>query len=152
MTRRPQVAILELLREGHFGGVRPGDSREQVRARLGPPDDHSARVPAERAEIWRYATVELHFYPDGRLRSIWCDYLPLDLESEHIDLDPWLFGDAETTRPVVETALRVEGIFFRVDGDQGNDDVPVLLRFPSGAEVGFGRRDEPVLISCAALG
>ena len=134
------VSLLDFVRSGAFGPVTLGQSREQLRELLGPPD---AWGPTEkdprRALIWKYGTTEFHF-PGPALSLIHSDAFEVPEGGAQVDLDPWIliFGLA---LPSVEAALADEGITYSRHEDPHNPGA-VLLRTEAGVAFLFAELDE----------
>ena len=69
------IDLLTFFRTGHFDCLKIGQDRETILHNFPDPDDWSARSPMERASIWRYGNVELHFSigGDGRTHGVSVD-------------------------------------------------------------------------------
>ena len=66
--------LQKCLHSGDFASVRLGMTREEVRARLGEPDDTGGALRKQRIPlVWKYGEVELHFQPSGELFLIYWD-------------------------------------------------------------------------------
>lgn len=70
-----ELSIVDILKEGKFGPVEIGDTKEEVISKFGKPDDFDSMGGTN---IWKYAGVELHFWDkeegDGILSLIWNDW------------------------------------------------------------------------------
>ncbi len=69
-TAMVAISLKEFVETGGFGPVELGQSRAQVRASLGEPDDlgGTSRKYPEPA-VWKYGSFELHFPPPKN--SLW---------------------------------------------------------------------------------
>ncbi|MCY0987009.1 hypothetical protein OV203_07740 [Nannocystis sp. ILAH1] len=107
-------SIRALVVEGQLAGVRAGDPREAVHARLGPPDEQVAST-SEESEIWRYGNFEISFEDEVvyQLRH----HALGDLEAgPGRELEAWILGgpaapdrDAVVARLVAEEVPFVTG-------------------------------------------
>ncbi len=107
----------DLMLHGELAGVRPGMSRDDVRAKLGAPDDFSAGAVVERADIWRYGNFEVHF--DGAVCSLlFNDYLHSLDAGPGRELERFILeGAAALTYEEVLERLRAESVAFTVQRD-----------------------------------
>ncbi len=110
-------SIREMVVEGRLAGVHPGDPREWVRTKLGPPDAWSASSPVDAAAIWRYGNFEVHFDGD----TVWMlfnDYLDgLDAGPGRA-VDPWILATGAVPGPEpLLSRLRADGVPFVVGRD-----------------------------------
>jgi hypothetical protein len=111
------VSLVQFLRTGNLGELRPGLTPEEVRHLMGEPEDTGGTSRRyRRPSIWLYGDVELHFRPEpphacgmlfiephfGRHRL----RLPTGWEADDWALD---FG---TPRAEVEAYLRVHELSF----------------------------------------
>lgn len=75
MTAEMSLRLLEkCVLTGDFGGIRLGMTREEIRDRLGDPDDMGGTLRKYRTpSIWKYGEVELFFGRDGFLYTFYCE-------------------------------------------------------------------------------
>jgi hypothetical protein len=118
-----------------LGGLACGGGRADVLRALGPPDRWSGPT-AERSDIWRYGTFEVHFDGD-RVHMFFTDYL----DEEEIDpgpgrtLDLWILeGMTDRTWDDVLAALRRAHVAFELGRDRTGQQ---LVKVVSGSELGF---------------
>lgn len=127
------ILMKEYLRSGSLGGVRPGDSTDNLLSLFGEPDDKGGFTGKRRIpRIWKYGDVEFHSAEDGRTISlIFCDnFEQLSLGSAG-SLDPWIFK-GQRALSEVEAELEAAGIPF----ERGTTEGPMqLLRLESGVEL-----------------
>lgn len=103
-------SLRELIVEARLGGAAVGMGRDDVRQRLGAPDDWGVEETVERASIWRYGNFELHFGEDGRCWMIFNDYAQYGLDAgPGRTLELWLFADGPDDS-VVSARLRANGL------------------------------------------
>ncbi|MCY1059769.1 hypothetical protein [Nannocystis sp. SCPEA4] len=127
-----KFSIRALVVEGQLGGVRPGDTPDSVRDRLGPPSDLMAGIGG--TEIWRYGNFEL--FIDGDLvYTLYHDWL-IDLEADgEREIDPWILGTAEApSYDAVVQRLTAEQVPFIPGRDRQNRR---MLEIPTGARLLF---------------
>ncbi|MCY1063646.1 hypothetical protein OV090_02670 [Nannocystis sp. RBIL2] len=125
-------SIRSLVVEGQLGGVRPGDTRDIVLERLGPPSERMASGGG--TEVWRYGNFEL--FLDGDLvYTLYHDYLiQLEADGER-EIDAWILGDSEAPDydDVVER-LNAEQVPFITGRDR---EKRRMLAIPGGARLLF---------------
>ncbi|NOK02958.1 MULTISPECIES: hypothetical protein [Myxococcus] len=103
-------SLRELIVEARLGGAAVSMGRDDVRQRLGAPDQWGVEETVERASIWRYGNFELHFGEDGRCWMIFSDYAQEGLDAgPGRTLDLWLFADGPDDS-VVSARLRADGL------------------------------------------
>ena len=83
---------MEFFCTGLFGPIGRGCTRGDVEHAFGPPEDYSFSSKRSHADIWRYATIELHLHPSHALQSIFCDTFPIPECKAGVDIDRWIFG------------------------------------------------------------
>lgn len=132
-------SIREMVVEGRLAGVHPGDSRADVRARLGAPDLWSANSPADAATIWRYGNFEVHFDGD----TVW---MLFNDDLEHLDagpgraLDPWIIAAGVVPGPdALLATLRADHVPFAVGRDVLDRRV---VWIDGGASLAFDRDED----------
>jgi len=138
------IDLLAFFRSGRFDCLRIGQDRETILHDFPDPDDWSARSPMERASIWRYGNVELHF-ADDRLCMIFCDYVDTLDGGPSLAIDPWLLARPGLTLLDVVSALNREHIDFTKTTHAlgARAQAYVKLELASGVELQFDHRDEP---------
>ncbi|WP_434419988.1 hypothetical protein [Nannocystis pusilla] len=132
-------SIRALVVEGQLAGLRTGDDRESVRARLGPPDEQVADAEEEDAEIWRYGNFEILFSGEtaSKLSHHDLDHLQAGPRRE---LDAWILGGPTTLdRDAVIARLVAEQVPF-VSGRDYDDRR--LLQVRGGARLVFDRNED----------
>jgi hypothetical protein len=72
MGSESSIAVSSWLRTGRLAGLGRGDSRRDVVARLGRPDDWLANARESTSACWRYGAVEFGF-DDNEIRFIQVD-------------------------------------------------------------------------------
>lgn len=138
------IDLLTFFRTGHFDCLEIGQDRETILHGFPDPDDWSARSPMERASIWRYGNVELHF-ADDRLWMIFSDYVDELDGGPSLAIDRWLLARPGLTLIEVMSALNREHIdFTKTTHPLGaRPHAFVMLTLASGVELQFDHRDDP---------
>jgi hypothetical protein len=139
------VDLLTFFRTGHFDCLRIGQDRETILHNFPDPDDWWAGAPMERAPIWRYGHVELHF-ADERLWMIFSDYVDALDGGPSLAIDRWILARPEQTLLDVMSALNREHIDFAKTTHAlgARPHAYVKLELASGVELQFDHRDDPL--------
>ncbi|WAS97811.1 hypothetical protein [Nannocystis punicea] len=139
-------SIRNLVVEGQLGGVRPGDDRNTVLDRLGPPSELVAGIGG--TEIWRYGNFEL--FLDGDLvYTLFHDWL-VELEADgEREIDAWILGAPEVPGyDAVVERLTAERVPFVTGRDRHNRR---MLEIPAGARLLFETDEDTGVESWTAL-
>lgn len=133
------IDLLGFFRTGRFDCLRIGQDREWILHNFPDPDDWSARDTLERASIWRYGNVELHFAGE-RLCMIFSDCVDVLDGGPSLAIERWILARPERLSLIdVMSALNRERIDFaktsRALGDSGHEYV--RLELTSGVELQF---------------
>ncbi|PCC72115.1 hypothetical protein SAMN02745121_01324 [Nannocystis exedens] len=143
----PVFSIRALVVEGQLAGVRAGDDRDSIRARLGLPDGQ--RVDAlDDLKVWRYGSFEIFFNGDV------ADTLALDslgdLEAgPGRELEAWVLGGpGAPDRDEVVDRLVAEQVPFVAGRDRQNRRV---LQVRGGARLLFERDEDTGIESWRAI-
>lgn len=131
------VSMRDFLRTGEFGPVRLGISRRQLRGHFGEPEDW---VPAPRAKhnagIWKYGDIEFHFhFREDTLVRIFADAVEELRGGRAIELDPWVFNGAASTKQVLESLAAAHIPYERVLW--AHEDATERCRAGAGVELLF---------------
>lgn len=139
------IDLREFFRTGRFDCLRIGQDRELILHNFPDPDGWSSGVPLERAGIWCYGNIELHFDGDDRLWMIYSDYIDTLSGAPSLNVDPWILSAPEKlTLIVVMAALNREGIDFAKTTRVAPACPGVRLALASGVELQFEHLDEAV--------
>lgn len=131
-------SIRALVVEGQLAGVRAGDPREAVHARLGPPDEQLAGAE-EYEEIGRYGNFEILFSDETASTLSHHDLGNLQAGPGR-ELDAWILGGpAALDRETVAARLVAEQVPFATGRDR--DDRRVL-KVRGGARLLFDRDED----------
>ena len=86
------ISLKDFVRCGRFGPVALGQSRADIRAALGEPDDVSAPTGKRRVPpIWKYGDFEFHFFERAdALAMIFIDHFDVPRGGKTIAVDPWI--------------------------------------------------------------
>ena len=153
--RRVRTRSLEdLLRDGHWGQLRPGISRQAAARILGVPPQwqrSTAELVALRAvtpvagwalsEVLQYDAIELHFTDDPTSRCIrlFCDNLDALPTSAALPVDPAGFSEGMTEAAVLAQLAHVGLSAARIGFPPAPRQVRLVLE--SGARLGL--TDDP---------
>lgn len=153
--RRIRTRSLEgLLRDGHWGQLRPGISRQAAAKILGVPprwQRSTAELAAIRAgtpvagwalsEVLQYDAVELHFTDDPASRCIrlFCDDLDALRAGTVLPVDPWGLSEGMTEAAVLARLAQAGLSVSRVGFPQAPRQIRLVLE--SGARLGL--TDDP---------
>lgn len=126
------MPLLEFLRDGRrLDPVEFGMTADEVRRRLGDPDDVSARA---KPTIWQYGGLQLAFGAAERGAPPALNFIGLyfgaagDRWPDAVRAAGW-WPDADSTAESVRQHLTAEGLSAATDGD--------ALRLPSGVRIAF---------------
>jgi hypothetical protein len=146
------VRLEALLRNGHWGALRLGITRQGLAGQLGPPEswdatdterDAQARgVPVAGwalSQVLKFGLIEFHFPEDlaGRCIRIFCDDFEAlgQPQTGSLRVDPWGMPEG-ATQPAIAARLQGEGMAPTVEPFPWDPQQSRLL-LPSGAALGF---------------
>jgi hypothetical protein len=131
-----RVSLKDFVRTGNFGPVALDQTKAEVRAHLGEPDDtggRSHKYPEPR--IWKYGSFEFHFEPGSdRLRFIHADDFEVPEGGKNVMLDPWIIR-RDLPREDLESALRALGLDFRTE--YVPERAAVVIKYVPGLEFAY---------------
>ncbi len=130
--------MLELARTGTLGPVAHGMTHQELRDVLGPPVGWDAERSRDRARIWCYGDVELHFN-NWVVWLIFSDHENLTDGGPTLHIDPWIIRRGSPCA-ALQQACRDTEIEFSVTTP---DYDPCQRLLKTGAGVVFSFMDEP---------
>ena len=136
-----EVSLKHFVETGRFGTVALGQSRAQVRAALGEPDDlgGTSRKHREPA-IWKYGGFELHFPPSGdSLELIHVDHFDLPSGGRNVVVEPWIIR-GDLPQDALERELKKLGLAFGVREEANRETF--LIETASSVQFGYHLDDD----------
>ena len=146
-----KLSIIDILRRNSFGPVSAGMNKLEVIKALGEPDDFevSEGNTFMGASIWKYAGIELHFWPqdDGSssLALIWNDsfeFLDDCNEGKNVSLDLSFIGMKKLAYGNVESFLKEKNLNWKVYRSKLSE--AYFMHFESGAGLFLEEYDEAI--------
>jgi len=129
--------MLDFLRTGVFGGIKPGITRQELEQIVGTPSVWSVTKRRKRREvsaIWLYGSIEFHFADwSDTIWMIFSDHWPLK-GSVSFELDPWILTE-NLTLPDAVAALKGANLNFLLTTDLQIERTELAL--DSGVALGF---------------
>ena len=147
-----KLSIIDILKGNSFGPVSAGMDKEAVADVLGEPDDFEANEGESfmNASIWKYAGIELHFWPqdDGTscLSLIWNDcfeFLNEQAKGKNINLDLSFIGMKNLTYRNLASFLKDQNLKWKVYRSKLSDSY--FMHFESGAGLLLEEYDEEIM-------
>ena len=85
------VSIADFARNGQFGLIALGDSRNSLGSLLGDPDDWGVSPKSLNiADIWKYGDIEFYFDDSDILYMIFADTFDVPNGGTSMMIDPWV--------------------------------------------------------------
>ncbi len=109
-----KVNLENFLRDGTFGLIKFGMTREEVQKLIGLPDGVFQRQKDRFPTAFEYGDVELYFLSsaDNRLCTIYLDNFIIPRVNQQLELDAW-FLESEQSLEVIESVLTERKIEFQ---------------------------------------
>jgi len=155
-VKRLKINLLEFIKNGEFGILKLGESRECLLNNFPNPDgfEDGDDWKNGRLEIFTYGDIEFHFM-DDKLYLIFADYFNiLDGGVSLYFEEKWIFEKEAhlLTVEYISQKLQEEKIEFSIKLSNLRDENRVLIRTEEGVEFLFiAEHNEPVLMAVSLL-
>ena len=99
-NKKIEIDLLDFIRAGKFGCLKPGMTKKEILQSFSPPEDwmhyENNDIPNNnedcfKSKIWRYGNFELHFYDNDELWIVFNDYLGEINGGKYLKITPWIF-------------------------------------------------------------
>lgn len=110
-----KISLKDVLRQGTFGSIKLGMSREEIETILGKPDGVMQRKKDKYPTGFVYGDIEFYFVSssDNRLCTVYFDHFDIPKGNKKFLIDPWVIK-GRTTRAEIENALAKANIPFHL--------------------------------------
>ncbi len=115
------IDLFDFIKEGIFGDINIGMSKEEVLCIFPDPDDWMNGYDMQNSPFWRYGNFELHFI-DHKLAFIFNDYVNEISAGKKLKLNKWLLKRKKLfLKDIVKELDRQKIAYDRVDREFGID-------------------------------